>query len=157
MAYTALCRSRIKVQSRHVWPAASATRGRGGSALWFIFRCCQCLNYIESNDVVHGWRIRKNLEGSGHGPVTCQKVLREATKHLNQNGRSESSTSQYTYIYCQVNEWLQTGFGLVIKFIEHLQNVTTSNYSAFANSHTLQFTTARTISQYAVALPVVAR
>jgi hypothetical protein len=32
---------------------------------------------------------------------------------------------------------------LVIGFIEHLQIVTTSNYSAIANSHTLQFTTAR--------------
>jgi hypothetical protein len=29
-------------------------------------------------------------------------------------------------------------------FVELLQNVTASNYSAIANSHTLQFTTART-------------
>jgi hypothetical protein len=28
-------------------------------------------------------------------------------------------------------------------FIEHLQNVTTKNYSAVGNSHILQFTTAR--------------
>jgi hypothetical protein len=41
-------------------------------------------------------------------------------------------------------DWLQTGCGLVIGFIEHLQIVTTRNYSAIANSHTLQFTTART-------------
>jgi hypothetical protein len=32
---------------------------------------------------------------------------------------------------------------LVIKFIEHLQPVTSSNYNAFANIHTLQITTAR--------------
>jgi hypothetical protein len=45
----------------------------------------------------------------------------------------------------------------VIGFIEHLQIVTTSNYCAIANSHTLQFTTARTKpSQSAVSLPVVA-
>jgi hypothetical protein len=40
-----------------------------------------------------------------------------------------------------------TGFGLVIGFIGHLQNVTTNNYFAIANSHTLQFTTARIKSQ----------
>jgi hypothetical protein len=34
------------------------------------------------------------------------------------------------------------GFGLVIGFIEHLQIITTSNYSTIANSHTCQFTTA---------------
>jgi hypothetical protein len=38
------------------------------------------------------------------------------------------------------------GFGLKIGFIEHLQIVTTSNYSNIANSHTLQLTTARTKS-----------
>jgi hypothetical protein len=38
------------------------------------------------------------------------------------------------------------GFGLVIGFIGLLQNVTTSNYSAIVNSHTQQFTTARTKS-----------
>jgi hypothetical protein len=46
-------------------------------------------------------------------------------------------------------------FGLVIGFIEHLHIVATSNYSAIPNSHTLQFTTARTnSSQYAVSSPV---
>jgi hypothetical protein len=35
------------------------------------------------------------------------------------------------------------GFDCVTGFIEHLQIVTTSNYSAIANSHTLQFTKAR--------------
>jgi hypothetical protein len=36
------------------------------------------------------------------------------------------------------------GFGLVIGFVEHLQIVTTSNYSSNANSLPQQFTTART-------------
>jgi hypothetical protein len=59
--------------------------------------------------------------------------------------------------YFRVIEWLYTGFGLVIGFTEQLQIVTTSNYSAIANSHTLKFTTARTkSSQSAVSLPVVA-
>jgi hypothetical protein len=38
------------------------------------------------------------------------------------------------------------GFGLVIGFIEHLQIYTTNNYSIIANSHTQQFTTARSKS-----------
>jgi hypothetical protein len=50
------------------------------------------------------------------------------------------------------------GFGLVIGFIEQLytQLITTSNCSAIANSHTLQFTTAPTkSSQCAVSSAVV--
>jgi hypothetical protein len=44
------------------------------------------------------------------------------------------------------------GFGLVIGFIAHLKLVTTINYSTIADSHTLQFTTARTkSSQSAIA------
>jgi hypothetical protein len=47
------------------------------------------------------------------------------------------------------------GFGLVIGFIEHLQIVTTSNYSGIVNSHALQFTAARSkSSQSAVSSPV---
>jgi hypothetical protein len=47
------------------------------------------------------------------------------------------------------------GFWLVTGFIEHLQNVTINNSSAVANSHTLQFTTARTKSyQSAVSSPM---
>jgi hypothetical protein len=56
-----------------------------------------------------------------------------------------------------VIEWLQTGFGLVIGLIENLQIVTTSNYSAIANLHTLQFIIASTKSpQSAASSPVVA-
>jgi hypothetical protein len=52
---------------------------------------------------------------------------------------------------------MSVGLGPVIGFTEHLQNVTTSNYSAITNSHTLQFTRARTkSSQSAVSSPVVA-
>jgi hypothetical protein len=44
----------------------------------------------------------------------------------------------------------------MIGFTEHLQNVTTNNYSTNANSHILQCTTARTkSSQSAVSSPVV--
>jgi hypothetical protein len=61
--------------------------------------------------------------------------------------------------YCRVYEWLQTGFGLVIRFIARIytQLGTTSNYSAIANSHTLQFTTACTKpSQSALSSRVIA-
>jgi hypothetical protein len=51
---------------------------------------------------------------------------------------------------------VKMGFGLVVGFIEILQIVTASNYSAIANSHTLQFTIACTKpSQSAVSSPVV--
>jgi hypothetical protein len=57
-----------------------------------------------------------------------------------------------THIY----EIIITGFGLVIRFIEHLKIITTSNYRANANSHVLQFITARTKSaQSAASSPVV--
>jgi hypothetical protein len=52
---------------------------------------------------------------------------------------------------------LDTSFGLVIGFIEHLKIVTTIHYGAIANSHNLQFTTARTkTSHSAVSSPIVA-
>jgi hypothetical protein len=45
---------------------------------------------------------------------------------------------------------------VIIGFIDHLHIVTRSNYSAIANSHTLQSTTACTKScQSAVSSPVV--
>jgi hypothetical protein len=54
-----------------------------------------------------------------------------------------------------MTERLQTGSGLVIGFIEHLQIVTTINHSTIVNSHTQQFTTERTkSSQCAVSSPV---
>jgi hypothetical protein len=52
--------------------------------------------------------------------------------------------------------WLKTGSGLVIEFFAHLQIVTTSNSSATTNSHTQQFTRARTkSSQSALSSPVL--
>jgi hypothetical protein len=54
------------------------------------------------------------------------------------------------YLYCCLYELLQTGFGLIIGFTEHLQIVTT-NISAIANSHTLQFTSQSYVSSLVVA------
>jgi hypothetical protein len=48
------------------------------------------------------------------------------------------------------------GFELVIGCIEQFQIITTIKYSAIANSHTEQFTTAPTIFSVAVSSPVVA-
>jgi hypothetical protein len=53
------------------------------------------------------------------------------------------ASSRRTIIYSVTCWWLDTWVGLVIGFIEHSWIVTTSNYSAIANSRTLQFTTAR--------------
>jgi hypothetical protein len=48
------------------------------------------------------------------------------------------------------------GFGLDIGFTDHLQVVTTNNYSTIANFHTLQVTAAHAKSfQVAVSSPVV--
>jgi hypothetical protein len=45
---------------------------------------------------------------------------------------------------------------MIVRFIDHLQIVTTSDYSSIANSPTLQFTRARIESSYsAVSSPVV--
>jgi hypothetical protein len=50
-----------------------------------------------------------------------------------------------------------TGFRLVIEFIDYLEFVTISNYSAIANSHPLQFTAAHVKPfQSALSSPVVA-
>jgi hypothetical protein len=53
-----------------------------------------------------------------------------------------------------VYEWLQTGFGLVIGFIDHLQIITTSIYNTFTNFHTLQIAAAQSF-QFAMSSPVV--
>jgi hypothetical protein len=42
-------------------------------------------------------------------------------------------------IYCHVNQWLKTGFGLVIGFIDHLQVVTTISSYIITNLHNLQW------------------
>jgi hypothetical protein len=41
-------------------------------------------------------------------------------------------------IYCHVYQWLKTGFGMIIGFINNLQNVTTNNYYTIADLHNLQ-------------------
>jgi hypothetical protein len=67
------------------------------------------------------------------------------------------SWSSYSWLYCHAYAWLYTEFGLVIGFIELLQNVTASNYSTIANSHTQQFTTTcHNSSDSAVSLLAVA-
>jgi hypothetical protein len=67
----------------------------------------------------------------------------------------EGKRARSSVLSCLLSDY-RRGFGSVIGFIEFLQNKT-SNYSTIANSHTLQFITARTkSSQFAVSSPIVA-
>jgi hypothetical protein len=47
-------------------------------------------------------------------------------------------TNLYEIWYCHVYQWLETGFGLVIGFINNLQVVTTINYNTIADLLNLQ-------------------
>jgi hypothetical protein len=40
--------------------------------------------------------------------------------------------------YCHVYQWLKTGFGLVIEFINNLRVVITNNYYTIADLHNLE-------------------
>jgi hypothetical protein len=54
---------------------------------------------------------------------------------LQENASSHLPMGRPTYSH--VYQWLKTGFGLVIWFIDHLQVVTTSNYNTAADLHNL--------------------
>jgi ribonucleotide reductase beta subunit family protein with ferritin-like domain len=43
--------------------------------------------------------------------------------------------------YCHVYQWLKTGFGLVIKFLNHLQAVTTNDCKTVTDFHTTKYST----------------
>jgi hypothetical protein len=58
-------------------------------------------------------------------------------------------------IFSRVSMWIYTRFGLVIGFIELLQNVTTSKHIAIANLHILQLTAACIKSLLPVSPPVI--
>jgi hypothetical protein len=110
-------------------------------------------------DFIDAWQLHAlyvcamsyRSKSSGHTAIShCD--------HRSLDNPSDTRTSQSSYYTVMILESLLTGFGLVTGFTEHLQIVTTSNYSTIANSHThLKFTTARTkSSQSAAPSPVVA-
>jgi hypothetical protein len=85
--------------------------------------------------------------------VTNQNLIHEEIKRRSNSGSScynsvqNLSSSRLLYknvkirIQCQVYQWRKTGFGLVVGFINHLQVVTTNNYYAVTDFHTLKHST----------------
>jgi hypothetical protein len=100
--------------------------------------------------------IPRRLRWASHAACTEEITIHMKFCQKTQTEEIKWKTYMYMSVYmgvgsnptydtsCHVYESQQTGFGLVIGFTELLQNVTTNNYSANNNSHTLQFTTART-------------
>jgi hypothetical protein len=95
-------------------------------------------------------------------PLTAlqNKLLRpKCTKEMNYSDAGENyiTGSYISYIVTCMSDY-QRGFGLEIKFIDHFNTrlVTTLNYSAIANLHILQITTAHsTPFQCAMSSPIV--
>jgi hypothetical protein len=131
--------------------------------LWSAFKISSCYIFWhkESKDIPGQVRMLM------HDCYESNAVIRFLQRHfsrselfvltLRKTEMLDVSGTVYFALAVWVYEWQQTGFGWVIGFIVHLQIITTSNYSAVANSHTLQFSTARTnCSQFAVFSPVFA-
>jgi hypothetical protein len=102
---------------------------------------------------LHLWRSRQYVP-----PKRLSTCIGLHGHHMPNDSNLHSQSCQNIKSHILSCVWVtKSGVGLVIGFIEHLQNVTTSNYSAIANSHTLQFATASTEPfQSAVSSPVVA-
>jgi hypothetical protein len=86
--------------------------------------------------------------------MTCDSSITSSESHIIHQLSNLFPTPNYILSRDRVT---LDGFWSVNKYTEHLQIVTTSNYSAFATSYTLQFTLARAkSSKSSVSLPVVA-
>jgi hypothetical protein len=82
-------------------------------------------------------------------PIRTHSFRNDSLLHLHQYAFSQRCVQFYTHrietnlcTYYHVYEWLYTGFGLVLEFIDHLhtQLVTVSNYNSLTELHTPDIT-----------------
>jgi hypothetical protein len=92
----------------------------------------QNTKYCALSHVRNEIRILKPCVRAGHGST-----------HLRHGGFCNPQrlySSLYNW-YCHVYPWLETGFGLVIGFINHLEVVITTKYNTVTDFHTTHHST----------------
>lgn len=82
---------------------------------------------------------------------------RNGSKEKKQEDKKKYKKNKMKNRYFHDSECLQTDFELVNGFTDHLEILTTSNYSATANSHNRKFTTTHTKSSQSAVSAVVAQ
>jgi hypothetical protein len=116
-----------------------------------------CLFLIEVHLFSHGINFSQQaFQNLFH---FCRLTIQPSTAVFSPPIQSSWSISPTSDTSCHIIEWLYTGFGLVIGFIEHLQNVTTNNYDSLTQLHIpkITVTTAHIkSSQFAMSSPVIA-
>jgi hypothetical protein len=118
---------------------------RGIIQLWGILsECvpCSCNVLCSSANVTVD--IKAHLLHVGYVVLTASSVKPCSLADIYQRFAATYSLCLQGRKYCHVYGWLQTGFGLMNRFIDHFKTwvETTSNYSAIANPHNSQITRA---------------
>jgi hypothetical protein len=109
-----------------------------------------CLKWLSFCVIFRYWYRSWSCDYRVTGPY-FQHTIRDFVGHIGLFFRKVGAHDlTYCRRFCHVYKWLQTGFWLVIGFIEHLQNVTTNNYDSPTELHTpnATLTTAYTKSSH---------